>query len=106
MPYAGEPVTIQLADSDSDPIVLTGVGVPLPARRQTGKMWTFTSKTDGVKRVSLVDDTEKHPGMFKIAVATRSGSPRRRRTAPRPIPSSTVTIGSQCFSHSVTKKTD
>ena len=103
--YAGEPVSIRLADGDSDPIVLTNVGA-LPAKGKTGKTWTFTSKTDGVKRVSLVDDTKKHPGMFKIAVATKKWFTAAQANRPAAETVVTVTIGSQCFSHGVTKKTD
>ena len=103
--YAGEPVTIRLADGDSDPIVLTNVGA-LPAKGKQGKMWTFTSKTDGVKRVSLVDDTKKHPGMFKIAIATKKWFTAAQANRPAAETAVTVTIGEQCFSHGVTKKTD
>lgn len=103
--YAGEPVTIRLADGDSDPIVLTSVGA-LVARGKTGKMWGFTSKTDGVKRVSLVDDTKKHPGMFKIAIATKKWFTAAQANGPAADTAVTVTIGAQCFSRGVTKKMD
>ena len=103
--YAGEPVTVRLADSDSDPIVLTNVGA-LPAKGKQGKMWTFTSKTDGVKRVALVDDTKKNPGMFKLQIATKKWFTAAQANRPAAETAVTVTIGSQCFSHVVEKKTD
>ncbi|MBY0274236.1 hypothetical protein K2Z84_02755 [Candidatus Binatia bacterium] len=103
--YAGEPVSIRLADGDSDPIVLTSVGA-LPAKGKSGKTWTFTSKTDGVKRVALVDDTKKHPGMFKITIATKKWFTAAQANQPASSTVVTVTIGSQCFSHELTKKSD
>lgn len=103
--YAGEPVTIRLADGDSDRIVLTSVGA-LAAKGTTGKPWDFSSKSDGVKRVALVDDTKKHPGMFTIAIATKKWFCAALADRPAADAAVTVTIGSQCLSHAVTKKTD
>jgi 5-hydroxyisourate hydrolase-like protein (transthyretin family) len=69
-------------------------------------MWTFSSKTDGVKRVALVDDTKKNPGMFKLQIATKKWFTAAQANRPAAETVFTVTIGSQCFSRAVTKKTD
>jgi len=103
--YAGEPVTVRLADDDSDPIVIASLGA-LPPKGKQGKMWTFTSKANGVKRVALVDDTKKHPGMFKLAIATKKWFSAAQANRPAVNTAVTVTIGDRCFSHVVEKKTD
>ena len=103
--YAGEPVSIQVADGDSDPIALTAVGVLAP-KGKTGKSWAFSSKTDGVKRVTLLDDTRKHPGMFKVTASTKKWFTAAQANQPAASTTVTVTFGAHCFSHAVTKKSD
>ena len=103
--YGGEPVTLRVEDDDSDPIALTSVGVLAP-KGQSGKLWSFSSKADGVKRVTLIDDTRRHPGMFKIAASTKRWFTAAEANQPASSTTVTVTVGSRCFSHAVTKKID
>ncbi|MBY0274234.1 hypothetical protein K2Z84_02745 [Candidatus Binatia bacterium] len=103
--YAGEPVSIRVADGDSDPIALSSVGT-LAAKGKTGRSWGFSSKTDGVKRVSLLDDTKKHAGMFKITASTKKWFTAAQANQPASSTTVTITVGSRCFSHVVTKKSD
>jgi hypothetical protein len=103
--YGGEPVTVRLDDGNSQPIALRSL-FTLPPRGSSGARWQFKAKGDGLRLVKLKDFGSRHPGMFQIVVKAKhwftSGTANDTAMNTR----LTVTIGSQCHTHDVTKKTD
>jgi hypothetical protein len=102
-PYTGEPVTVRLDDTDTQPIVQQLV--PTLPERAFGK-WEFRSDGDGLKKITLKAHREE-PGFFQLRVKARrwfafpDGADQ-----PAAATDLTVTIGTQCFTHPATKKVD
>lgn len=103
--YDGEPVTVRLADGDSEAIAIASPGA-LPPKGRKGNLWVFKTKTPGLQLVSLKDDGAKHPGMFKFVLRAKKWFTAAEANQPAEESRVYVTIGSQCFSHEVTKKRD
>jgi hypothetical protein len=97
-----EPVTIQLDDGNSTPIVRQAIGglVPLGS---SGTKWRFKTKALGVQQVQL---TRRPSGLFQLAVKAKRGFSATAADDSASNTLVTVTIGTQCFSHAATKKTD
>ena len=103
--YTGEPVSVRIADGDSQPIAAQAVGVLAP-KGKSGKQWLFKVKTPGVQQVFLKDDTAKHPGRFKLTIKAKKWFIAAQANQPAASSTIFVTIGNQCLSHAWTKKKD
>jgi len=103
--YTDEPVTVRLDDTDTQPIVRRLIAA-LPPRGTPPRKWLFKSKADGVQKISLRPDPSA-PGQFRLGVKAKhwfaftDGADQ-----PAAATDVTVTVGSQCFRHAATKKTD
>ena len=100
--YSGEPLSIRLDDSDSQPIASKALG-PLPRRGKSGKLWKYSGRGNGLTKLSLKD---LGGGTFKLEASAKkwvSAAAANQTAAQTKL---TVTIGSQCFTHVVTKKID
>jgi len=100
--YNGEPVSIRLDDGDSQPIVSKALG-PLPAKGKSGQWWLYKGSGNGLIRLSLRD---LGGGTFRLKASAKkwfSAAAANQGDAQTKL---TVTIGSQCFTHVVTKKID
>ncbi len=102
--YNGEQVNVRLDDGDTQPIADRTLRA-IAAAGGSGKLWKFKSKL-GLTQVQLKSLAPKQPGMFQLQVKSKKwfGSAAANDTAANT--RVTVTIGSQCFMHPVTKKTD
>jgi Tol biopolymer transport system component len=103
--YAGEPVALELFDTDSEPIVATNVGT-LPPKGSKGVQWAYKVKTLGLQQVTLKDDTKKHPGTFKIVAKAKRWFAAADANQAAGDTRVRLTIGGQCLEHAVTKKKD
>jgi len=106
--YAGsEPVRVHLADSDSPVIAEQSVGtLAAVGRAVPPKAWRFKTRTTGVQQVQLKSLAPRRPGKYKLTVTAKkwfSAAAANQAAADTVL---TVSIGTQCFSHVVTKKTD
>jgi hypothetical protein len=102
--YAGEPVTVRLDDTDTQPIAARAF-VSIPPFGSAGTRWRFKAK-DGVQKVQLKDLGASHPGMFQLVVKAKHWFTAAAANDVAENTHLTVTIGAQCFTHVVTKKTD
>lgn len=102
--YNGAAVVVRLDDTDSAPIASQDVGA-LPPAGKTGKQWQYKVRTTGLQQVTLKDLSPRHAGEFQVIVnASRwfnATAANQSATATR----LTLTIGDQCFTHPITKKT-
>lgn len=101
--YDDEPVSVTFVDTDSHPIATESIGALAP-KGHKGTQWAFKVKPPGVQQVTLKDDTDKHPGTFKLAVKAKEWFTAAQANQAATDSKVLVTIGSQCFSHAVTKK--
>jgi hypothetical protein len=99
--YAGEPVTVRLDDGNSSPIARQDIGA-VPPKGTTGKVWLYKVKTPGVQKVQL---TSAPPGTFKVKVSGKKWFSTAAADQAAASTTLTLKIGSQCFTHTVTKKT-
>jgi hypothetical protein len=103
--YTNEPVTIRLDDTDTQPIVKRRIPSLVPGGNPPRK-WQFKSKADGLQKVLLKADAA-HPGSFKLVVKAKHWVPfANGADLGAAATDLTVTVGSQCFAHPATKKTD
>jgi hypothetical protein len=100
--YTGEPVTIRLDDTDSYPIVQARLA-ELPAQGSSGAKWQFKAKTDGVQKVALAN---KGAGEFAIKIKSKRWFTAAQANDSATATAVTISIGTQCFTHEVTKKVD
>ena len=101
--YGGEPVAIRLDDTDSSPIARSLLGALEPRGKAPIKKWRFQSRGNGVRNLTLED---LGGGQFKLdarAVGWLSAAAANQAAGDTRL---TVTIGGECFSHVVTKRTD
>jgi Tol biopolymer transport system component len=103
--YAGEPVGVRLDDSTTQPIAQRDLPL-LPPQGSSGTKWQFKAKPDGLQKVQLKDLGPNHPGMFQLLVKSKRWFTAGAAEQPAMNTDLTVTIGGQCFTHVVTKKTD
>ena len=103
--YAGEPVSVRLDDGDSNPIVRR-VLQTLPPSGNTGRRFRFFSKLPGLQVVRLRDLSPSRPGSFQLNVKARQWFTAAEANDTAANTLLTVTIGSQCASHVVTRKID
>jgi hypothetical protein len=99
--YVNEPVTVRLDDTVASGIVVSRL-VLLPPAGKSGKLWRFKSKADGLQLVQL--KKLKTPGEFQLVIKAKRLFTTAADTAANT--RLTVTIGGQCFTHTVTKKVD
>ncbi len=102
--YNGEQVTVRLDDGDSQPIAERSLREVAPSGK-SGKLWKFKSKA-GLTQVQLKSLDPKQPGMFQLAVQSKKWFTAAAANDTAANTRVTVIIGSQCFMHPVTKKTD
>jgi hypothetical protein len=103
--YMGEPVSVRLDDQDSPTPIARRVVGPLPAQGSSGKLWQFKA-TSALQKVKLRDLAPTLPGKFQIGVKAKRWFTAAAANETAANTTLTVTIGGQCFSHVVTKKTD
>ena len=102
--YAGEPVTVRLDDTDSAPIVERQLGA-IPPKGKGGTQWEYKTKASGLQKLRL--KAPKPPGTgFQLSVKAKGWLAAADANQPAAGTTLTVTIGGQCFSHVVTKKSD
>jgi hypothetical protein len=101
--YAGEPVDVRLDDGDTQPIARLRLAA-LPPLGSTGTKWQFKAKTTGLMKVRL--SRLPDPGTFRLKLKARWWFSTAAANQPAASTRLTVTIGSQCFGHAVTKKVD
>jgi hypothetical protein len=105
--YAGEPVTVSLADGDSPVIVREGLGALPPVGKAPFKKWLRKTKfKTGVTQVQLKKAGASQPGVFKLSVKAKRWFTAAAANQPAGSTDLTVTIGTQCFRIPVTKKSD
>ena len=96
---ATTPVTIRVDDDDSDPIVQTSVpGIPAK-----GAAFQYKSKPAGVQQVTV---KQRAPGQYQVSVKAKHWFTAAAANQFAGATRVTLTIGTQCFTHIVTKKTD
>ena len=93
------PVTIRLDDDDSDPIVQTRLAT-VPG---TGTKFQYKAKPDGVRQVQI---KQRPTGLWQVIVKSKRWFSAADANLPAASTRLTLTIGTQCFTHVVTKKTD
>jgi len=103
--YTGDAVVVRLDDGDSQPIALRSL-VTLPPFGKSGKTWRFKAKSEGLQMVQLKSLAPKQPGMFQIIVNAKRWFTAGAANDPAASTRLTITVGGQCFTHVVTKKTD
>jgi hypothetical protein len=101
--YTNEPVTVRLDDTNTQPIVKRRIQSLTPSGNPPNK-WQFKSKADGLQKILLRPDATQ-PGSFKLVVKAKRWIPSNadQNAASTDF---TVSVGSQCFAHPATKKTD
>jgi hypothetical protein len=103
--YVDEPVSVRLDDGDSTPIAvrqlgaLSPVGAGVPVRQ-----WRFKSKARGLQDLQL--KRRKTPGEYQLHVKAKRWFTAAQANQPAASTTLTVSIGTECFSRVVTKKTD
>jgi hypothetical protein len=103
--YDGESVTVRLDDTDSMPIVKQEVGA-LPAKGTTGKLWQYKVKTSGLQQVTLKSLAPRRPRDFQVNVKATKWFTAAAANQSAANTRLTITVGTQCFTHVATKKTD
>jgi hypothetical protein len=98
--YNNESVGVRLTDSDSI-IVSRNVGVLTPKGRK-GDKWEYKIKANGLRKVSLQD----RGSTLRVKVLAKRWFTAAKANEPAATTRVIVTIGGQCFAHSVTKKVD
>jgi hypothetical protein len=102
--YNGAPVRVRLDDTDSMPIAEAVLG-PIPEKGHDPiRQWKFKIKAPGVQQVALKD--KGVPGQLQLIVKAKKWFSTAAANQPAADTTLTVTIGGQCLSHVVTKKTD
>jgi len=101
--YAGGPIRVTLADTDSATIATAELPT-LPPSGMTGKKWLHKTKSLGLQRVQLVNLAPSKPGKFKLVVKAKKWFSSAQANLPPNETTLTVTVGSECFQHTVTKK--
>jgi len=101
--YDGAAVTVRLDDTDSTPIVSQDVGA-LPAKGKTGKQWQYKVRTTGLQQVTLKDLSPRHAGEFQVIVKASRWFNATAANQSAALTRLTLTIGGQCFTHTVTRK--
>ena len=86
------------------PIARRAVG-PLPPQGSSGKFWQFKAPS-ALQKVSLKDLAPRQPGKFQLKAKATHWFTAAAANQPAADTMLTVTMGSQCFSHPVTKKRD
>jgi hypothetical protein len=103
--YMNEDVLVSLSDTDTPLIAGQDVGV-LPVQGKSGTKWRFNTKADGVQRVLLKNLGSKQPGKSKVTVKTKHWFTAAAANQTAADTELTVQIGTLCFKHAGTKKTD
>jgi Tol biopolymer transport system component len=103
--YAGAAVTVRLDDGDSTPIVKR-VLTTVPPRGASGKLWQFKARADGLQRMQLKDRSPGAPGRFRVKLGAKRWFDAGAADQGAAQTALTVTIGTQCFTHVVTRKVD
>src|SRR5207237_5517490 len=96
------PVGIRLDDSDSTPIVRQTVGSLLPVGA-SGTTFRFKTKAFGVQQVQL---KEAGGGMYKLVIKAKRWFTAAAANDSAANTRLTIDIGTQCFTHVVTAKTN
>ena len=100
--YKTDPMTVELADADPSPIAQQALGLLRPVGR-SGAKWRFKSKGLGVFNVILKRTAS---GLYQINVAAKRWFLTAAADDVNANTHFTVTIGTRCFSHAVTKPPD
>jgi hypothetical protein len=101
--YTNEPVRVRLDDTDTTPIAEALLGSIPPKGRAPFKQWRFKTKAPGVQQFALRD---KGTGQLQLTVRAKKWFSAAAANQAATGTTLTVTIGGQCLSHVVTKKTD
>jgi hypothetical protein len=104
--YDREPLTVRLDDPNSAPIVAAMLPT-VPPKGTKGTTWKYKVKTDGLRSVQLkmLKLRPPAPQTFQVKVKAKHWAWFPGETAEPDMPATlTLTIGSRCYTHAVTKK--
>lgn len=105
--YAGEPVTIALADGDSPLIARTTLGALAPIGKPPFKKWLRkASGKTGVLQVKLQSRGSRQPGLWKLGLKAKRWFTADAADQPAGATYLTIGVGTQCFRVAATKKSD
>lgn len=102
--YDGEPVSVRLEDGDPTPIAAAQVS--MLRLTPSGHVWRFRSRGSGLQRILLKAPSPVRPGQFKLLVVARKWFTAAQADQPASATRLTITVGSRCFTHVVTRKLD
>jgi Thrombospondin type 3 repeat len=105
--YTNEPIAVRLTDDDSPLVAMQPVGALPPTGTAPFKNWRLATKVkSGVKSVKLKSLGAKQPGAFKLSLQAKRWFTAAAANLDAAQTRLTVTVGTQCFVHAVTRKTD
>jgi len=100
--YSEENVSVRLDDGDGT-IARMNLGGLLPLGH-SGKTWQFKVKGNGFYKLKLQNLAPTHPNTFKLTAAAKKWFSSAAANQAAGSTNFTVTIGGQCFTHAVTRK--
>jgi hypothetical protein len=103
--YAAEPVNLEFFDTDNQPLADQQFATLAPLG-SSGKKWRFKTKLDGIQKVQITDKTKKAPGSYQIKVKAKRWFPGAWAADPPAQTVLRITVGTQCFRQTATKKRD
>jgi hypothetical protein len=101
--YAGEPLTVELEDGDG---LIAEAQLSNLTLTASGKLWRFRSDAPGVQRVRLRTPSPSKPGIFSLQLLARQWFTAAAANQPAADTRVTIRVGTQCFTHAVTRKID
>ncbi len=102
--YAGEPLTVEL--EDSDPGFIAQAELSDLTLASSGKLWRFRSDAPGLQRVRLRTAPPSRTGRFSLDLLARHWFTAAAANQPAADTRVTIRVGTQCFTHVVTRKID
>jgi hypothetical protein len=105
--YADENVTVRLDDTDGvklNNIVKKGVGALTANKKRT--VFKYAIRGNGLTNVTLTKLSGALAGQFRLTASAKKWVSAAAATKPADKTKLTVSIGSQCFQHVITKKVD
>jgi len=103
--YAGQAVTVTLADGNSPAIASAALGSLAPLG-VTGRRWQFRSTADGLQKVVLKSAALREHAGYKVQVKAKHWFTAADADEPAESTELTIQIGTACFRHVATKKVD
>ena len=101
--YTGQPLTVRLEDSNG--LIATQYLGAIPPAGTSGKKWKFKSKADGIQKVQIVDK-RLSVGAFQMKLKAKHWFASDDATDDADATILTVRVGTQCYMHEATVKTD